>query len=194
MYEYFKGKIVEISPTYVVIEVNQIAFFIHISLSTFTKLSGKEESKIFIHQVIREDAHLLFGFAENEERALFRQLITVSGIGANTGRMMLSSLNAAEIKNAIIRDDINTLKGIKGIGIKTAQRLVIELKDKIIKEIGDETLPQVSPQTASQSEAISALVMLGFNQKSAEKVVGKLSKENTAYSVEDLIKKALNEL
>jgi Holliday junction DNA helicase RuvA len=190
MYEHISGKIIELNPAYLVLETNNIGYLIHISLHTYSLLEKKEQAHIFLHQIVREDAQLLFGFAEKAEREIFRLLITVSGIGANTARLMLSSITASEIKSAIRTDNINTLKAIKGIGLKTAQRVIIDLKDKIDKtEIEEE---QVSlPKNKFGIEASSALVMLGFPKNKAEKVINDLLSKEQKISVEELVKKAL---
>jgi len=193
MFEYIEGKIVELTPTYLVLDNNQIGYFINVSLNTYSEISEKQISKIFIHQVIKEDSNTLFGFSSPDEREIFRHLITVSGIGANTARMMLSSLNPSELQTAISTENVNALKSIKGIGAKTAQRVIIDLKDKITKtQVSDQIFAQ--SVNNSREEALSALVMLGFNKKPAEKVIDKLIKQNGESSVEELIKKSLNEL
>ncbi len=193
MFEYLTGKIVELNPTYVVIDNQGVGYFVNISLNTFTQLQSATKTntvKIFIHTQIREDAHLLYGFCDKNERTLFRQLISVSGIGTNTARMMLSSMNTLELIAAIAGGDINALKNIKGIGLKTAQRIVVELKDKVSGEPADSEIFVISNNTIQQ-EALSALVMLGFPKKSAEKVVADLMKKQRDITVEELIKNAL---
>jgi len=192
MFEYIKGIIVELNPTYLVTENTGIAYFINISLNTYSNLKEKEEKKIFIHQIIREDANLLFGFINKQEREIFRMLITVSGVGANTARMMLSSMNSSEIKSAIIEGQVNTLKNIKGIGVKTAQRIIIDLKDKIVKT-GDENIlvPEINK---NREEALSALTMLGFKKATIEKNIDKILKKDANLKVEEIIKIALKQL
>lgn len=190
MYEYIKGKIAELTPAYVVIDNNGIAYFIHISLTTYTLLSGKKEAQVFLHQVIRDDVHLLYGFFEKQERQSFRLLISVSGIGVNTARMMLSTLTSLEINRAIISDDVNLIKSVKGIGLKTAQKVIIELKDKISSEnVSDELF--VKQDNTIKEEALSALVMLGFAKNAVGKVIEKIIASETDLNVETLIKKAL---
>ncbi len=192
MFEYIKGKIVEINPTYLIIENLGIAYFVNISLNTYSNTKENEERKIFIHQVIREDANLLFGFLNKTDREIFRLLITVSGVGANTGRMMLSSMSASEIKKAIIEGQVNTLKSIKGIGVKTAQRIIIDLKDKIAKTGDDNVLiPEINK---NKEEALSALIMLGFKKVSVEKNIDKILKKDATLSVEEILKIALKQL
>lgn len=193
MIDYIKGEIVELTPTTVTIDINGIGYLINISLNTYTALSGKEEAKIYIYEIIREDAHLLFGFAAKQERELFTQLISVSGIGANTARMILSSMTPSELVNVIASGNSDTLKMVKGIGLKTAQRVIVDLKDKIkIEGIDQKTI--LLPNSQSSEEAVAALVMLGFSQQPSQKAVMKILKENPAASVETIIKAALKML
>lgn len=193
MIEYIKGKVVEKNPAYVVIETTGgLAYFIHISLATFSSIQNMEEVKILTHYVIREDAQLLFGFYEEEERNLFRLLISVNGIGVNTARLMLSSLSVNELINSIATENIKLIQSIKGIGTKTAQRVVIELKDKIGKTTIPNTENFAFNYNNNKAEALSALVSLGFVKNSADTVLEKIIKsEGINLSVEDLIKKAL---
>ena len=193
MINYIKGTITEINPTSVSIETGGIGYFVNISVNTFSKLDGKSESKILIHEVIREDAHQLFGFADKEERDIFRLLISVSGIGANTARMMLSSLNPGEIEKAIIGSDVNILKSVKGIGLKTAQRIIVDLKDKLGKQSGSGEIFAFADNT-KREEALSALVMLGFAKSAVSKVLDKIVREEKNLTVEDMIKRALKNL
>jgi len=190
MYDYIQGRIAELTPANAVIDNNGVGYFIHISLNTYSSLSGKDQAVLFIHQVVREDAHLLFGFFSKSEREIFRHLISVSGIGANTARMVLSSLSPSEIKEAIVTSNVNLLNNIKGIGAKTAQRIIVDLKDKLGKTelSGDFLLTQ---SNTNREEALSALVMLGFTKNSVEKVIDKLIKENPTVGVEELVKQAL---
>jgi len=193
MYEFIRGKIVEIMPAGVIIETGSIGYFIHISLNTFSQINKKEEVKLFLHQVVREDAQILFGFAEKTERELFRMLISVSGIGAGTAVMMFSSLSPNEIKKAILEENVGVLKSIKGIGAKTAQRVIIDLKDKIGKSsAGDKIF--INGNDTVFEEASSALVMLGFAKKSINKELTILIQKNPDVSVEELVKIALKSL
>ncbi len=193
MFEYIKGKNVESTPTYIVIENSGIAYVINVSLNTYTEVRGREECLLYIHQVIREDAHQLFGFATKPERDLFRMLISVSGVGANTARVMLSSLKPAELQEAIMEGNVNTLKSIKGIGAKSAERIIVDLRDKIGR--GEKLEQIVSHQDNTiKEEALSALVMLGFHKGMAQKAVNKLYAEEDNLSVEDMVKKALKML
>ncbi len=193
MYEYLKGKIAEISPAHTVLDVNQVGYFINISLHTFSQIQKRSETLLYVHEVIREDAHLLFGFCEKNERELFRQLISVSGIGSNTARMMLSSLSPIELQSAIVTGQVDLLKSIKGIGLKTAQRVVVELKDKLGKSSVDDNFLTLSNNTVRE-EALSALVMLGFQKINSQKIVDKLLAEQPKSAVESVIKMALKML
>ncbi len=190
MFEYIIGKITEITPAYVIVEAGNVGYFVNISLQTHAILNNKEQSKIYIHQIIREDTNALFGFADKSEREIFRLLISVSGIGANTARVMLSSLSASEVKQAIRTDDVPAFQRIKGIGAKTAQRVIIDLKDKINKaEIEDSS--GIAFSSTIPEEALSALSMLGFPKTKAEKAVKKIYSTNSNISVEELVKNAL---
>ena len=193
MYEYIRGSIADISPANIVIDAGGIGYFITISLNSYSQLSGKKEARLFLHQVVREDAHLLYGFADQNERELFRSLISVNGVGTSTAIMMLSSLSADEIRAAVSTGNVAVLQGVKGIGAKTAQRIIIDLKDKIgkLQETGQILL---ATDNTKQIEALSALVMLGFSKKDADKVVSKILQEQPDASVEVLIKLALKRL
>ena len=194
MFEYIAGKIVESSPAYLILENNQTGYFIHVSVNTYSQLPQPgEECKIFLHQVIREDAHLLFGFIDRTEREMFRQLISVSGIGANTARMILSSFSPNDLREAIMQGDVNLLKSIKGIGLKSAQRLIVDLKDKVGKPASGSEIFTGMNNTIKE-ESLSALVMLGFGKSVAEKVVDKILADNRTITLEDLVKEALKKL
>jgi len=193
MLEYIKGTIEELTPTFIIVENEGTGYHINISLSTFTKLEGKRDYKIFVHEVIREDSHQLFGFADKTERDIFRHLISVTGVGPGTARMMLSSLNSDEIERAILGSDVAVLKGIKGIGIKTAQRIIVDLKDKLGKQSGTGEIFAFTDNTKKE-EALSALVMLGFGKSAVIKVLDKIIREEKSLTVEDMIKKALKSL
>lgn len=193
MFEYIKGAVSALKPSHIILEANSVGYFIHISLNTYTQLSGRESVKLFIHQVIREDAHLLYGFSTETERELFRMLISVNGIGSNTAIMMFSSLSPEEIRNAILNENVNLLKSVKGIGIKTAQRVIIDLKDKVVKSPIGEQIVNTTDNTL-RNEALSALVMLGFMKKPAEKELDKILAAQPNLSVENVIKLALKSL
>ena len=192
MIAHIKGLLIEKSPTEVVIEVNGIGYSINISLNTFSKLGNNENIKLFTHQIIKEDSHSLYGFFEKSERFLFVKLISVSGVGASTARTMLSSLSPNEIISAISNGDVKLIQSIKGIGSKTAQRIILELRDKLNLVGDDQTKDLV--QNSSVSEAISALEVLGYSNKQTNKVVSQIYNENPGIDVESLIKKALNKL
>jgi Holliday junction DNA helicase RuvA len=193
MYEYIKGVLVEANPAHVVVEAGGIGYNICVSLNTYTRVVSASEVLLYIHQVVREDAHLLYGFHSKEERALFRSLISVSGIGVNTANVMLSSMSVDEISAAILTENVNAIKSVKGIGLKTAQRVIIELKDKLGKDPGSLTGLSLASGTLKE-EALSALVMLGFVRSQALKTLEKILASGNVGSVEELIKLALKQL
>jgi Holliday junction DNA helicase RuvA len=193
MIDYIKGNITQITPTFVLIETGGIGYLVNISINTFSLLEGKTDSKILIHEVIREDAHQLFGFADAGEREIFRLLISVSGVGANTARMMLSSLSPGEIERAIASSDVHVLQGVKGIGMKTAQRIIVDLKDKLGKHAASGEIFTLTDNT-NREEALSALVMLGFAKSAVAKILDKIVREEKSLTVEDMIKRALKNL
>jgi holliday junction DNA helicase RuvA len=190
MLDYIKGRVAELSPTRLVLEQSGLGYEINISLYSYSQLQGTEECRIYVHQVIREDAHLLFGFFEPEERNIFRLLISVSGVGANTARMILSSMSPDEVQHAISEGNVSLLQSIKGIGAKSAQRIIVDLKDKVVKT-ADPSQIFKSANNTLKKEALSALEILGFGRKQAEKVLDKLLADESDVAVEDLIKKAL---
>lgn len=193
MIHHIKGKLIEKNPTYVVIESNGLGYLIHISLSTYSKIAEETDLKLFTHLSIKEDAHTLFGFYDKSEREVFRLLISVSGVGPSTARTMLSSLTSEEIQKAILSEDVATIQRVKGIGSKTAQRVIIDLKDKIAKTCQLDEITHVSNNTLKE-ETLSALEVLGFARKQAEKLIDKLTQENPDIKVESLIKLALKNL
>ncbi|HKL71881.1 MAG TPA: Holliday junction branch migration protein RuvA [Marinilabiliaceae bacterium] len=193
MYEYISGKIIERSPAHMIIENNGLGYFINISLTTFTALKDKNEATLLIHENIREDAYNLFGFYDKAERILFRHLISVSGIGSNTARMMLSSMPPEEVTTAIVTANTQQLTTIKGIGTKTAQRVIVDLKDKLGKQGDDEKLFSLTDNTV-RDEALSALVMLGFAKVPSQKAVNKIMVSEPNSRVEEIIKQALKML
>lgn len=195
MIDYIKGKIIELTPTDMVLECYGIGYKILISLQTYETLNGKDESIVYIHHYLREDEELYYGFATKDERELFRLLISVSGVGAATARMMLSSLTTEEIRNAIIAEDLNKIKSIKGIGTKSAQRLILELKDKVVKGGGSDTPALFSTSSnPAIDEATTALVMLGFTKPNVNKAVTAVLKEKPSATLEEIIKLALKKL
>ena len=193
MYDFIKGEIIEISPAHIVVENQNIGYYINISVNTYSGISDKKNCKVFIHEVIREDSHQLFGFFDKKEREIFLNLISVSGVGANTARVMLSSLSPDEIKNAIIGNNIVLLKSVKGIGAKTAERIIIDLRDKVGKFTDGDQIP-IRMDNTIQHEALSALVMLGFPKVKVEKIINGILKENNDLSVEMLIKESLKRI
>ena len=195
MIDYIKGSLAELNPTEARVECNGIGYSLLISLQTYEGLNGNSEVKVYIHHYLREDEELYYGFATKDERNLFRLLIGVSGIGAATARMMLSSLTSDEIRNAIIAEDINKIKSIKGIGLKSAQRLILELKDKIVKGGGSEASQIFSSgSNPATEEATTALVLLGFTKANVNKAVAAVLKESQNASLEEIIKLALKRL
>ena len=190
MIEYIKGEITEISPAHVVVEANSLGYFINISLNTYSALQDKQSCKLYVYEAIREDAHILYGFLDKSERQLFLLLISVSGIGANTARMILSSLSVAELEDVIASGNVSMLKSIKGIGAKTAERVIVDLRDKV-KKTTEESMLTTQRDSTVKTEALSALVMLGFNQSASQKAVTKIVNENPTLSVEQVLKQAL---
>ncbi len=188
-----RGRLVEKSPTSVVIDCQGVGYLVNISLFTFGQLTDDENIQLFTHLQVREDAHTLYGFTTDLERQLFRLLIGISGIGANTARTMLSSLSPSEIGQAIQGEQVDVIQSVKGIGAKTAQRVVIELRDKIQAVVADAGIPAVSSNT-NREEALSALVVLGYQIKSCVKVIDELLSMDAEMSVERLIRNALNKL
>ncbi|MCX2681803.1 Holliday junction branch migration protein RuvA [Galbibacter sp. EGI 63066] len=193
MITHIKGKLVEKNPTDVVIECNGVGYEIHISLNTYSKITSDENLKLYTHLQVREDAHALYGFADKMEREMFRLLISVSGIGASIARTMLSSMDPVQVRDAIASNDVAAIQSIKGIGAKTAQRVIIDLKDKVLKIYNVDEVLAVTDNT-NKDEALSALEVLGFTRKQAEKVVTKIVRTNPDLSVEEIIKDALKNL
>ncbi len=193
MYDYISGKISELNPAFVVIDNNGLGYMINISLTTYNEVSKKSRDeivKLYVYEAIREDAHVLFGFAAKHERELFTLLISVSGVGPNTARMILSSLSPSDLEQCIASGNVSQLKSVKGIGGKTAQRILVDLKDKI-KVASDTLLDSDSAPSVVFDEALAALVMLGFTQQMSQKALKKLLKDNPDITVEEAIKKAL---
>lgn len=193
MIDYIAGTLAEITPTYTVLDNHGIGYRLNISLATFDKIQSQRDTKLYVHEIIREDTHDLYGFATCEERELFQQMIAVSGVGANSARLILSSIPPGELESVIANGDEKRLKSVKGIGAKTAQRIIVDLRDKI-KCTGDTLLVQSAAQSETFDEALAALVMLGFPKPASQKVLGKLFKEDAAIKVEAAIKKALTML
>ena len=198
MFEYINGEITSLSPTYAVLDVHGVGFGVNISLSTYTAIQGKTDAKLFLYEVIREDAFTLYGFATAEERSMFLLLMSVQGVGSATARMMLSSLSVYEICDAIQTGNANLIKAVKGIGAKTAQRIILDLKDKVLEisasagASAQPKAPQISPEI--QNEAVSALMMLGFSASATQKAVNAILQEDPTLKVEQVIKQALKML
>lgn len=196
MIEYIRGEIVELTPARMVIECAGIGYELNISLNTYSAYNGKSNGKIYVYEIIREDAHLLFGFAEKIERELFLMLTSVSGVGPNTARMILSSLPPSELVQVIATKNENALTAVKGIGQKTAQRILVDLKNKVkpIEGVAG-ALPSAGPANeAVAEEAVAALVMLGFQKAASQKTVLSILKGSPALAVEQVIKTALRML
>ena len=195
MIDYIKGEIIELTPTEIVLECHGIGYNILISVQTYSALEGKKDAIIYIHHYLREDEELYYGFATKEERKMFRLLIGVSGVGAATARMMLSSLSVDEIQNAILAEDVSRIKSVKGIGLKSAQRLILELKDKVVKGgETDMTALFAKADNKASEEATTALIMLGFTKVNVNKAVNAVLKEDPTATVENIIRKPLQKL
>lgn len=195
MIEYIKGMLEELTPTQAVVDCNGVGYALNISLNTFSTIQGKSPVKLYAYEVIREDAYTLYGFANKSERDLFLLLISVSGIGGNTARMILSALSPDELSNVIVNENVNMLKQVKGIGLKTAQRVIVDLKDKV-KLTGNAGSAQDGHinNTEIQDEAVAALTMLGFASAASQRVVIKILKDKPDIAVEEVIKLALKQL
>ena len=198
MIEYVKGEIAELSPATAIIDCNGLGYAVNISLNTYSAIQGKSTCKLYIYEAIREDAYVLYGFADKQERELFLLLISVSGIGGNTARMILSALSPAELVNVISTENANMLKTVKGIGLKTAQRVIVDLKDKIKTSVpargGGQAMLLSAMNTEIQEEAVAALTMLGFAAAPSQKVVLAILKDEPDAAVEKVIKLALKRL
>lgn len=196
MYEYIKGKIAELTPAYVVIEAGGIGYLLQISLQTYTALGNAVETTLYIHHIVREDAQIFFGFHQQKERELFRLLISVSGIGANTARIMLSSYSVEEMVQIIATGNIAALKNVKGIGTKTAERAIVDLKNKVLNVAAvSESAPGIFAEVAENiEEAVSALTILGYPKSACEKIVKSICRENPSLTAEAIIRQALTQL
>ncbi len=196
MFAYIEGKISELTPTYVVVDCGGVGYLIHISLFTYSAIKDLAQAKILTHHIVREDAQLLYGFSSDHERKLFLHLVSVSGVGANTARMMQSSMSPQELTDAILSGNVNKIQSVKGIGAKTAQRVIVDLRDRIAKEDWSSAVSSSAPisSNTAKDEALSALVMLGFSRVPAEKALQNILKVNPNLSAELLIKEALRML
>ena len=190
MYDYLRGEIAEIAPTYAVIDCGGVGYYVNISLNTYTAIQNLREAKLFVYEAIREDAYTLFGFRDKQEREMFELLISVSGVGPNTARMILSSLTVDDLMSVIASGNSGMLKSVKGIGAKTAQRIIVDLKDKVTGVGGAAAVAEQGNREA-YDEAVAALIMLGFTRAAVQKTVGKLLREQPTLKVEEIIKMAL---
>ncbi len=193
MYEYIRGKVVEKAPTYAVIDASGVGYYLHISLETFSAIEHADEAKLWVHYIVREDAQLLYGFSSREERELFRLLIGVSGVGGNTARMILSTYSPRELQGIISSGNAVLLKNVKGLGIKTAQKIIVELSGKVI-DLGVDTSIPATVEEQELEEALQALQMLGFAKAASEKVLRTILREEPTATVEELIRMALKRL
>jgi len=190
MYEFIEGEFVEKSPAHLIVKAAHLAYYINISVFTYSQVSSQTSGRIYLHFVVREDAQMLYGFSSREERQIFKSLISVSGVGANTSRLILSSLSPEEVTQAILAGNVAVLQGIKGIGAKSAQRIIVDLKDRVGKGAGIDEL-FFSQDNTSREEALSALVALGFPKKTVEKILARILSEQPELSVEEVVKAAL---
>jgi Holliday junction DNA helicase RuvA len=196
MYEYISGKVAELAPAYAVVEAGGVGYYLNISLQTYAAVEGSEEAKLYVHFIVREDVQQLYGFAAKLERELFRQLISVSGVGGNTARMILSTYSSSELRNIIATENAVLLKNVKGLGLKTAQKIIVELSGKMI-DLGLDEPAMVSVTSASSpifDEALQALVMLGFQKSASEKVLKSLFQESPTLAVEEAVRQALRRM
>lgn len=194
MITHLQGILAEKSPTFVVIDCNGVGYLVHISLYTYEKITEKQPIKLYTYLQVKEDSHTLFGFYDRGEREIFTQLLSVSGVGASTARVMLSSLSPSQIRDAIVNGDHRTIQSVKGIGNKTAQRIVLDLREKMLKLEGIEATSETSSVNTHKEEALSALEVLGYPRKSTEKIVQKIIQTSQEISVENIIKQALKSL
>ena len=195
MYEYITGKLTEVAPAHAVVEAGGIGYFINISLQTYSEIENREQTTLYLHHIVREDAHLLYGFATKAERELFRLLIGVSGVGGNTARMIQSTYSPSELRNIIATGNAVLLKNVKGLGLKTAQKIIVDLSGRMLDLTADAT-PTLTADAHNEAydEAFSALVMLGFQKGASEKVLRRLFKDDPTLSVEDAVRSALKQL
>ncbi len=190
MYEFIEGEFIEKSPAHLIVKAGHLAYNIHISVFTYSQVSSLTSGRVYLHFVVREDAQILYGFGSKQEREIFKLLISVSGVGANTARLILSSLSPEEVTQAILAGNVSLLQGVKGIGAKSAQRIIVDLKDKVGKGAGIDEL-FFSKDNTNREEALSALVALGFPKKTVEKILTRILSEQPELSVEEVVKAAL---
>lgn len=196
MYEYISGKVAELAPAYAVVEAAGVGYYLNISLQTYAAVEGMDEARLYVHFIVREDVQQLYGFATKIERELFRQLISVSGVGGNTARMILSTYSSSELRNIIATENAVLLKNVKGLGLKTAQKIIVELSGKMI-DLGMDEPTMISAPTAANpifDEALQALIMLGFQKSASEKVLKSLFQESPTLPVEDAVRQALRRM
>ncbi len=196
MYDFIRGTIAELTPTYAVIDAGGVGYFINISLQTFSEIEHESQAKIFVHFIVREDAQALYGFATKQERELFRLLISVSGVGGNTARMILSTYSPGELSNIIASENAALLKNVKGLGLKTAQKIIVELKDKMSGSASQTGMTSSAPLLPNDSyhEAVQALTLLGFTKAASDKVVQNVVREHPSAGVEEIIRLSLKKL
>lgn len=193
MYEYLIGRLADITPTYAIVDCNGVGYHVDITLNTYTEIKDLNEVKLLVHYVVREDAHLLYGFAQESEREMFRLLISISGVGVNTARVMLSSLTVDELKEAVVSQNVKKVQSVKGIGAKGAQRIILELQDKIGK-VSENALSAMFASNQNLEDALAALTIMGYPKANADKVLQAINKKTPGLSVEDLIKQGLQAL
>lgn len=197
MYEYILGKLAEVTPTYAIVEAAGVGYFINISLKTYSEIEHSVEARLYVHFIVREDQQTLFGFSTKIERELFRRLISVSGVGGNTARMILSTYTVRELQNIIATENAVLLKNVKGLGLKTAQKIIVELSGKMLElgvDVMDSMMSAPAANSAAYDEALAALQMLGFQKAASEKVLKTLFKDNPAIAVEEAVRAALKHL
>lgn len=197
MYEYISGKLAEVTPTYAIVEAAGVGYFIHISLKTYSEIEHSAEARLYVHFIVREDQQTLFGFSTKIERELFRRLISVSGVGGNTARMILSTYTVRELQNIIATENAVLLKNVKGLGLKTAQKIIVELSGKMLElgvDVMESNFAATPANNAAYDEALAALQMLGFQKVASEKVLKGLFKDNPAIAVEEAVRAALKHL
>jgi Holliday junction DNA helicase RuvA len=194
MYEFISGKVAELTPAYAVIEAGGVGYYLNISLQTFSEIEKFPEAKLYAHFTVREDAQILYGFATRDEREVFRRLISVSGVGGNTARMILSTYSPSELSNIISSGNAVLLKNVKGLGLKTSEKIIVELRDKMIGITGSDVATGATPDNGTLSEAVAALAMLGFSRAASDKVVRAVIKDNPTSPVEEIIRLSLKKL
>lgn len=194
MYEYIQGSVAELAPAYAVIDAGGVGYFLNISLQTYSEIENAASAKLYVHHIVREDAHLLYGFASKRERELFRLLISVSGVGGNTARMILSTYSTSELQNIIATGNAVLLKNVKGLGLKTAQKIIVELNGKMLDLSDIESSAVAQKDNEVYDEALAALVMLGFAKTASEKTLRQILKESPSITVEDAVRDALKRL